>query len=110
MDENTELRQMQKHQQMQQVQKHHVNPPHFPWPTSKPGPLATPPPPGERPVPTRTDQMVEVGYNQETGVPATDDPRKWFPDEAKAGATGFDQLETAQEVSRKRRKQKPPPP
>ena len=29
-------------------------------------------------MPGRTDQMVEIAYNQETGVPATDDPRKWF--------------------------------
>ena len=39
------------------------------WPTSKPGPWATPPPVGEKPVPTRTDQMVEVAYDQERGEP-----------------------------------------
>lgn len=95
MDDHTEERQMQKKQKMRQVQEQRLSPPHFPWPTSKPGPMATPPPPGEKPMPLLTEQMVEVAYNQETGVPITDDPRKWFPDEAQAGATGFDQLETA---------------
>jgi hypothetical protein len=33
-------------------------------------------------------------------------PENGFPDEARAGATGFDQLETAQEVTRKRKKRK----
>jgi hypothetical protein len=106
MDEHTELRQMQRNEEMRQVQEQRLFLPHFPWPTSKPGPYATPPPPGERPMPGRTDQMVEIAYNQETGVPATDDPRKWFPDEARAGATGFDQLETAQEVERKRKRKR----
>jgi hypothetical protein len=41
------------------------------WPTSIPGPLITEPPPGQRRMPTRTDQVVEVEYNQETGTPAT---------------------------------------
>jgi len=39
------------------------------WPTSKPGPERTEPPPGQRPVPGRTDQMVEISYDQERGVP-----------------------------------------
>lgn len=34
------------------------------WPTSKPGPLVTEPPPGQRRMPTRTEQVVEVEYNQ----------------------------------------------
>src|SRR5436305_12102035 len=106
MDEHTELRQMQKKEEMRQVQEHRMPPPHFPWPTSKPGPLETPPPPGQKSMPTRTEQMIEVGYNQETGVPATDDPRKWYPDETKVGPTGFDELETAQEVDRKRKRRK----
>ncbi|HYL44997.1 MAG TPA: hypothetical protein VEU97_16570 [Ktedonobacteraceae bacterium] len=106
MDEYTELRQMQQNEEMRHVQEQRLFLPHFPWPTSKPGPYATQPPPGERPMPGRTDQMVEIAYDQETGVPATADLRKWFPDEARAGATGFDQLETAQEVTRKRKKRK----
>ncbi len=40
------------------------------WPTSIPGPFVTPPPPGQRHMPTRTEQVVEVEYNQETGTPA----------------------------------------
>ena len=50
--------------------------PRYPaWPTSKPGPMAMPPPPGQRPVNAqRSDQMTEVGYNQETGVPSTESP------------------------------------
>lgn len=40
------------------------------WPTSKPGPQATQPPPRSRPMPTRTDQMIEVGYDQVRGEPA----------------------------------------
>jgi hypothetical protein len=41
------------------------------WPTSIPGPLITEPPPGQRRMPTRTDQVVELEYNQETGTPTT---------------------------------------
>ncbi|HEX6477739.1 MAG TPA: hypothetical protein VF043_02760 [Ktedonobacteraceae bacterium] len=40
------------------------------WPTSIPGPLITEPPAGQRRMSTRTDQVVEVEYNQETGTPA----------------------------------------
>jgi len=39
------------------------------WPTSIPGPLRTAPPPGQRPMRTRTDQVVELEYDQETGTP-----------------------------------------
>ena len=56
-------------EQSLQVQSHF---PHPTWPTSKPGPQATQPPPGQKPMPGRTDQVVEVGYNQETGTPSTD--------------------------------------
>ena len=42
---------------------------HLKWPTSRPGPQATPPPPGMKPVATRTDQMVEIAYDQERGEP-----------------------------------------
>jgi hypothetical protein len=98
MDERTELQQVRQKGEDRQVQVQHLPPPHFSWPSSRPGPLATPPPPGQRPIPLRTDQMVEIGYNQEKGIPATDD--------ARAGAPSFDQFEAAQEVSRKRRKRK----
>ena len=40
--------------------------PKFAWPTSKPGPRVTPPPPGQKPMPGRTEQVVEGGYNPET--------------------------------------------
>ena len=41
------------------------------WPTSKRGPLVTEPPPGQKRVPLRTEQVVEIDYDQEHGVPAT---------------------------------------
>ena len=44
-------------------------PPLPPWPTSKPGPMVTEPPPGGKRVHLRTDQVVEIGYDQEHGVP-----------------------------------------
>ncbi len=46
------------------------------WPTSTPGPQATSPLPGMKPVPTRTDQMVYVCYDQERGRPCTDVPER----------------------------------
>jgi hypothetical protein len=79
--------------------------PHFPeWPTSKRGPMSTPPPPGMRSInPMRAEQVAEVGYNQETGEPSTQSPLRSQPDETRTGHTGFDQLETAQEMLRKRK-------
>ena len=45
--------------------------PHLPpWPTSKRGPMVTEPPPGQKRVPLRTDQVVEIDYDQELGMPA----------------------------------------
>jgi len=68
------------------------------WPTSKRGPTATPPPPGQRSINAiRSEQVVEVGYNQVTGEPSTHDPLRAFPDEAK-GPAGTDQQVTAQDV------------
>lgn len=40
---------------------------HFTWPTSKPGPRATQPPPGQKKMPGRTDQAVEMSYSQQKG-------------------------------------------
>ena len=38
------------------------------WPSSKPGPRATPAPYGSKPINRRrSEQLAEVGYNQETG-------------------------------------------
>ncbi len=71
------------------------------WPTSKRGPHATTPPPGQRPINAlRSEQVVEVGYNQVTGEPSTQDPSRAFPDENK-GPAGTDQQETAQDVMRR---------
>ncbi len=46
-------------------------PPLPPWPTSKPGPMVTEPPKGQKRVPLRKEQVVEIDYDQEHGVPAT---------------------------------------
>ena len=71
------------------------------WPTSKRGPRATTPPPGQRSINAlRSEQVVEVGYNQVTGEPSTQDPSRAFPDENK-GPAGTDQQETAQDVMRR---------
>ncbi len=83
--------------------QHSMKPNYPSWPTSKPGPYVTLPPPGMKPInASRAEQVVEVGYNQATGVPSTQDPRRYKPDETKIGKdTGYDQLETAQDVFRK---------
>jgi hypothetical protein len=41
-----------------------------PWPTSERGPMVTEPPPGQKRVPLRTEQVIEIDYDQEHGVPA----------------------------------------
>jgi hypothetical protein len=41
-----------------------------PWPTSKPGPRITEPPAGQKRVPVRPEQVVEVDYDQEKGKSA----------------------------------------
>ena len=51
----------------------------------------------------RSEQVAEVGYNQETGEPGTQSPFRSMPDEALTGQTSFDQAETAQEALRKRK-------
>jgi hypothetical protein len=52
------------------MQKSKIPPlPH--WPTSKRGPMVTEPPPGQKRIPLRTEQVVEIDYDQELGVPAT---------------------------------------
>lgn len=37
------------------------------WPVSKPGPQITEPPPGQRRMRLRTEQVVEIAYDQEQG-------------------------------------------
>jgi len=72
MDNDIELQVMREKKLMQLVEQGKMGPPHFSWPVSKPGPEATPWPSGQRPINTlRSEQMVEVGYNQETGTPST---------------------------------------
>ena len=97
------MQQEKQQEQAQQLQKQSTIP-RFNWPTSKPGPHATQPPPGQKPMPARTDQVVEIGYNQETGEPSTDHPLRSMPDASLKGKTAFDQLETAQEALKKRKR------
>lgn len=68
--------------------------PRYPmWPTSKPGPQSTPPPPGMRTINTlRPEQMVEVGYNQETGTPGTLAPSRSLPESSQQPNVSPDQL------------------
>jgi hypothetical protein len=52
------------------------------WPTSTPGPEATLPPPGQKPYPTRTDQMMyEEPYDQERGRPGVSLPAPMRPEQ-----------------------------
>ena len=72
------------------------------WPTSKPGPRSTAPIPGTHPINTfRSEQFKEVGYNQQTGEPATQSPLRSLPDERTTGPTSLDQP-TAQDTVGKR--------
>ena len=79
--------------------------PQYPnWPTSKPGPRSMLPPPGMRSINAmRSEQVKELGYNQETGEPGVQSPLRSQPDASMEGRTGFDQLETAQESLKKRK-------
>lgn len=74
--------------------------PHFPaWPTSKPGPQSTPPSPGQRPInPLRSEQMMEINYNQETGTPSSLSPLRSMPDPNRQGPVSLDQDELAPEA------------
>ena len=76
------------------------------WPTSKPGPRSTLPPPGMKSMNAmRSEQVKELGYNQEAGEPSIQSPLRSLPDASMEGRTSFDQLETAQ-VSFKKRKER----
>src|SRR5438105_14465646 len=96
-------REQEKEQEQQKLQTQRIVP-HFNWPTSKPGPHATQPPPGQKPMPGRTEQVVEIGYNQETGEPGDSSPLRSMPDASLAGKTSFDQQETAPRFMKKRKK------
>ena len=79
--------------------------PQYPnWPTSKPGPRSKLPPPGMKSINAiRSEQVKELGYNQETSEPGVQSPLRSQPDASMEGRTGFDQLETAQESLKKRK-------
>jgi len=65
------------------------------WPSSEPGPQVTQPPPGQKPMRGRTDQMLEVGYDQEHGVPSVLAPERSLPDQSVKGNISPDQQKTA---------------
>ena len=68
------------------------------WPTSRPGPQVTEPPPGQRRVTMRTEQVVEVGYNQETGEPGVPVQARIEPDESLEGSVSTEQQKSMQQV------------
>ena len=68
------------------------------WPTSKPGPRVTEPPPGQKRVATRREQVAEVGYNQETGEPATLAAARSQADESVQGSVAPDQVQSIQQA------------
>ncbi|HEY6542653.1 MAG TPA: hypothetical protein VIZ18_17040 [Ktedonobacteraceae bacterium] len=53
--------------------QHSKLPPLLRWPTSKRGPLVTEPPPGTRRMRLRTEQVVEINYDQERGKHIADE-------------------------------------
>ncbi|HEU5376539.1 MAG TPA: hypothetical protein VFV38_13945 [Ktedonobacteraceae bacterium] len=58
---------MQQTQQIERTDQQPAIPALPPWPTSKPGPQVTDPPPGQRRVPGRTEQVMEIGYDETQG-------------------------------------------
>ncbi len=71
MQQENESAQLETTAQKPITQKDTIPPlPH--WPTSKPGPKVTEPPPGTKRVHLRKEQVVEIDYDQERGVPATE--------------------------------------
>ena len=70
MQQEDEATQLETTTQKAPMQKTTIPPlPH--WPTSKPGPMVTEPSPGTKRVHLRKEQVVEIDYDQERGVPAT---------------------------------------
>lgn len=65
-----QAKESQKESQLETIQNRPRIPPLPPWPTSKRGPLVTQPPPGQKRMPLRSDQVVEIGYDQERGLPS----------------------------------------
>jgi hypothetical protein len=68
-------------------------PPHYPiWPTSLPGPFRKQPPAHMRSINAiRSEQLAEIGYDQETGEPEEADPHRYQPEYALKDRTAFDQ-------------------
>ncbi|MHB8598961.1 MAG: hypothetical protein ACYDER_19370 [Ktedonobacteraceae bacterium] len=89
--QSSQQKQLQVNEPASQPVAIYPNPPQLAWPTSKPGPRSMLPPPGQKPMPGRTEQVVEVGYNQETGTPSTESPLRSLPDAKTTGPTSFDQ-------------------
>ena len=65
-----QAKESQKESQLETTENRPKIPPLPPWPTSKRGPLVTQPPPGQKRMPLRSDQVVEIGYDQERGLPS----------------------------------------
>ena len=92
--------QLEKEPQEKAIQPVSSIPPLPTWPTSKAGPQATPPPAGEKPTPTRTDQMVEIAYDMETGVSSARAPAHLTPNVTLPGASSYNQQAEAVEQQR----------
>lgn len=58
---------MEQTRQIESLDKQPAIPPLPPWPTSVPGPKVTEPPVGQRRLSLRTEQLVELHYDQEQG-------------------------------------------
>lgn len=102
--QNSQQKQLQVNELVSPPAQKYPNPPQMAWPTSKPGPRSTPPPPGMRPMPGRTEQCLEIGYNQETGTPSTESLLRSLPDANAHGETSFDQPRVPASGLKKRKK------
>lgn len=76
------------------------------WPTSKAGPPVTPPPPGMRPQVKRTEQMVEIGYNQVTGEAGSAAPERSLPSPDLKGRVSPDEEKSMEEAAIKRSRER----
>ena len=73
------------------------------WPTSMPGPRVSEPPPGMKRSPSRSEQTIEVGYDQATATPSTLTPERTEP-----GLEMEGRVSTEQEQSLRRTKKQRP--
>ena len=102
--QNSQQKQLQVNEMVSPPATKYPNPTQYIWPTSKPGPRSTPPPPAQKPMPGRTEQVVEVGYNQETGTPSSASPLRSLPDANTTGPTAFDQPRVKESGLKRRKK------